>query len=148
MDATQREVHIVKHTLKPLFLFSLVAAALLGLVGCGGRAAAAQLLSPQAVYDRLPDLDDDTILLDVRTPEEWAEGHIEGATLLPLDALPSYAASLLPNKEAEIIVYCRSGNRSTQAVSYRVDAGYQNVSDMQGGILAWIEAGLPVVMTP
>jgi rhodanese-related sulfurtransferase len=130
----------------PLLILVALAAVALGLAGCGGSKARVHLVTPQSVYQRLPDLGDDLILLDVRTPEEWAAGHIEGATLIPLDDLGTRAASELP-KDAAIIVYCRSGNRSAEAASYLVNAGYTNVSDM-GGILGWIEAGLPVVAGP
>ncbi|HEC23769.1 MAG TPA: rhodanese-like domain-containing protein [Chloroflexi bacterium] len=118
-------------------------------VGCAPAAPAAEVtrVTPQEVYERLPELGDDLILLDVRTPEEWSEdGHIEGATLIPLSELETRAAAELP-KDAEIIVYCRSGNRSAQAAEYLVSAGYTRVSDM-GGIRDWIAAGYPVVKGP
>jgi rhodanese-related sulfurtransferase len=116
----------------------------LGLVGCASAAPQVTIAhpSPQEVYDRLQ-AGDDFILLDVRTPEEWDQGHIEGATLLPLQELETRAASEMP-KDAEIVVYCRSGNRSAQAAEYLAGAGYTHISDM-GGIQDWVAAGLPVV---
>ncbi len=121
--------------------------------GCSSPAAAEAVgsvkqVTPQTIAERLPeDLANGVILLDVRTPEEWAQdGHIEGATLIPLQELPDRAAQELP-KDAEIIVYCRSGNRSAQAASYLVDAGYGDVSDM-GGIADWKAAGNEVVYGP
>lgn len=114
------------------------------LVGCASAAPQATIAhpSPQDVYDRLQ-AGDNFILLDVRTPEEWADGHIDGATLIPLQELEARAASELP-KDADIVVYCRSGNRSAQAADYLAGAGYSHISDM-GGIQDWQAAGLPVV---
>ena len=60
---------------------------------------------------------DNFVLLDVRTPEEFAEGHIAGAVLLPYDQVEQKAASMLPEKEKPIIVYCRSGRRSAIAAA-------------------------------
>jgi phage shock protein E len=116
----------------------------LGLVGCASAAPQVTIAhpSPQEVYDRLQ-AGDDFILLDVRTPEEWDQGHIEGATLISLQELEARAASELP-KDAEIVVYCRSGNRSAQAAEYLAGAGYTHIGDM-GGIQDWVAAGLPVV---
>jgi rhodanese-related sulfurtransferase len=76
------------------------------------------------------------ILLDVRTAEEYAEKHIMGATLLPVDELSARAQLELPYKEALIMVYCRSGVRSAHAASILVNVGYTNVYDM-GGIIDW-----------
>lgn len=78
----------------------------------------------------------DIILIDVRTPSEFDEGHIEGAILLPLDTLSSNAEKVLKDKRAIIIVYCRSGNRSATAVDLLYDLGYANLYDM-GGIINW-----------
>lgn len=110
--------------------------------------AEVQQVMPQAVAERLPgDLEGDLILLDVRTPQEWEEdGHIEGATLIPLQELEARAGSELP-QDAEIVVYCRTGNRSAQAAEYLVSAGYADVSNM-GGIRDWVAAGEDVVYGP
>lgn len=79
---------------------------------------------------------DDFILVDVRTQEEYDEGHIEGALLLPLDQLETLSEEQLTDKDATILVYCRSGNRSAQASKILVDLGYQDVYDF-GGIIDW-----------
>ena len=76
------------------------------------------------------------VLLDVRTREEHAGGHIPGSTLLPLDQLPSKAATALPDRNAKIVVYCASGGRSAQAARYLAQLGYTDVSDL-GGIMGW-----------
>jgi rhodanese-related sulfurtransferase len=80
--------------------------------------------------------------LDVRTPEEYQAGHIPGATLIPLDQLAARAGELPVNEP--ILIYCRSGNRSLQAMNLLGEAGFQELSSMAGGISAWSAAGLPV----
>lgn len=88
------------------------------LVGCAGTAA-----EPVTVTDH-------TIIVDVRTADEYAQGHLEGATLLDLsggqlaDAIPTL------DPDAEYLVYCRSGNRSAQAVELMHDAGLTDVTDL------------------
>lgn len=79
---------------------------------------------------------EELIVLDVRTPEEYDEEHIEGALLIPDYDLKNLADSKLPDKDEKILVYCRSGNRSKSAAKVLVDMGYNNVHDF-GGIMNW-----------
>jgi phage shock protein E len=81
------------------------------------------------------------LLLDVRTPEEYADGHIAGSINIPLAELPNQLSQVPQN--VMVVVYCRSGNRSAQAVALLKDAGYTQVLDM-GGIVEWVNAGFPV----
>jgi rhodanese-related sulfurtransferase len=74
------------------------------------------------------------ILIDVRTPEEYAEGHIPTALNVPLADLPD--KMMTKDKNAHIVVYCRSGNRSASAQKILVDAGFKNVIDF-GAIGKW-----------
>ena len=76
------------------------------------------------------------IILDVRTEEEFAEGHIEGAILLPDSEVKEKADSVLGAKDQLILVYCRSGRRSKNAASQLVNLGYTNVKEF-GGIIDW-----------
>lgn len=76
------------------------------------------------------------VLLDVRTQEEYDAGHIASAVLLPYDEITVKAASVLPEKEKEIVLYCRSGRRSAIAKKALVELGYQKVEDF-GGINRW-----------
>ena len=76
------------------------------------------------------------ILLDVRSEEEFQASHIAGATLIPDYQLSEQAAVQLPDQDALIIVYCRSGVRSSTAAQKLADLGYTKVYDM-GGLLAW-----------
>lgn len=85
------------------------------------------------------------ITLDVRTPGEFAEGHIEGARLIDFQSgnFENEIAAL--DKNATYAVYCRSGNRSGQAVKVMQEAGFTNVFNMNGGVIDWSNAGLPLV---
>lgn len=76
------------------------------------------------------------VILDVRTLEEYNEGHIEGATLLPDNEIRNKAEITLYNKEEVILVYCRSGRRSEAAAKVLVEMGYTKVYDF-GGIIDW-----------
>lgn len=84
------------------------------------------------------------VLLDVRRPEEFAEGHIEGAINIPLEDLMANL-SQLPDKTAKIIVYCKSGHRAAMATQALIQNGYTTVLNLGGGIGAWIAAELPTV---
>ena len=79
---------------------------------------------------------EDFILLDVRTQEEYNQGHIPTAILLPYDEVEAKAAQLLPLKEQEIVIYCRSGRRSAIALEALQKLGYQKAEDF-GGISRW-----------
>ncbi len=76
------------------------------------------------------------IILDVRTQEEFEQGHIPGAILLLVDSILDGDLGILPDKNQIILVYCRSGNRSARAAKALVDAGYTKVYDF-GGIRDW-----------
>ena len=76
------------------------------------------------------------IIIDVRTEEEYDEGHIPGAVNLPLDNIGTVAPPQLPDKDQLILVYCRSGRRSKQAAQKLADQGYTNIVEF-GGINTW-----------
>ena len=82
------------------------------------------------------DQDSDIIIIDVRSEEEYQTGHIEGAVCIPNEVISDQIERLLSDKEQEILVYCRSGRRSSQAVDKLLDLGYTNVKDF-GGIIDW-----------
>ena len=91
-------------------------------------------ISPQEAKERM-DAKKDVIILDVRTQEEYDSGHIKNAVCLPNEDIIS-EPDILPDKEQEILVYCRSGNRSKQAAQKLADMGYENIIEF-GGILNW-----------
>ena len=85
----------------------------------------------------------DLVILDVRTASEYEEGHIEGAVNIPVQELSARLDEL--SREDELLVYCRTGNRSAQAVDILQDVGFTKIYHMNAGITGWIEAGYPVV---
>ncbi|WP_407313970.1 rhodanese-like domain-containing protein [Desulfosporosinus sp. SB140] len=92
-------------------------------------------IDPSEAQKRL-DSEKEIILLDVRTREEYLEKRIPRSTLVPLKVLAGEAGEKLPDKQATIFVYCRSGNRSRAAVKILIKQGYPNVFDL-GGIVHW-----------
>lgn len=82
------------------------------------------------------------LLVDVRTPEEYAGGHVPGAKNIPLDQLPARYHELAPYKEGEIYVICQSGRRSLAASQTLASAGYSPVN-VEGGTAGWRSAGFP-----
>lgn len=80
--------------------------------------------------------------LDVRTPDEWNEGHLSKSTLIPLDELASRVGEL--PRDREVVVICRSGNRSKEAMRILLDAGFTQVVGLEGGLKAWSAAGYAV----
>ena len=91
-----------------------------------------------------PEARPDAVLIDVRTPEEFAEGHVPGAENINLfdeDFAQRFAKF---DKKETIYVYCRSGNRSTKAQQALKKLGYTRVVNLKGGFLAWEAAGKPV----
>ena len=82
------------------------------------------------------DTEDGYVILDVRTQEEYDEGHVPGAVLIPNTEIETRAEEELPDKEQLILGYCRSGRRSKLAAQILADLGYTNVKEF-GGILDW-----------
>jgi len=86
----------------------------------------------------------DAIVLDVRTPGEYAQGHIPNATLIDFKA-PDFKDNLAGlDRDAAYIVHCRSGGRSTKSLTAFKELGFTNVLHLDGGFLAWQKAGLPI----
>lgn len=85
------------------------------------------------------------LMLDVREPEEWASGHVPGATHIPLGELGRRLADL--PRDRELLTVCARGNRSARAAELLQQAGYGRVASVSGGIVAWAERGLPVVVS-
>ena len=84
------------------------------------------------------------ILLDVRSPEEWAEGHAQGARFLPFREVDEKAAKILPDKDAPIVTYCAVGGRAAIAAHSLRQLGYTHVVAMKGGIDDLKAAGQPL----
>jgi rhodanese-related sulfurtransferase len=93
----------------------------------------------------------DRIILDVREVDEYEAGHVIDSLLIPvgeltsrLSELTTYSAELSSNSDVPIYVICRSGNRSKQASDILIKAGFKDVRNVEGGILAWQAAGFAV----
>ena len=78
----------------------------------------------------------EVVVVDVRTREEYDGGHIENAVLVPNESIGSEMPEALPDKEATLLIYCRSGRRSKDAAQKLLALGYQNVFDF-GGVIDW-----------
>jgi len=117
----------------------------------GASPATAEAAAPPAASDLAETIDaatlerlksqPDVVVIDVREPSEYAEAHIPGVTLIPLSEVPDRVAEIPTDKT--VILTCRTGNRSGQAATWLRSQGYTDVHNLQGGILAWQDAGLP-----
>ena len=116
---------------KLLTTISLALVAVFGLAACGSS-------DPVVVTD-------DVVIIDVRTPAEYAEGHLEGAVNIDVSA-PGFAEAIADlAADGEYIVYCRSGNRSAQAAAIMRDQGLENITDLGSLENASTSTGLVVV---
>ena len=127
----------------------------LGVAGCGGQAQtpavpAVVVETQPLVLQNLPlNVDvatveklrqqNDVVILDVREDYEYNDGHIPGATLVPLGQIPDRLDEVPRDKT--VIAVCRSGNRSSQATDFLRQQGFDNVHNMEGGMNAWSQAG-------
>ena len=105
---------------------------------CGARLGSSSGYRQITMNEALKMMKDekDYIILDVRRPDEYAEGHIPGAINVPNEEIGSSEIAELPNKSQLILVYCRSGRRSKEAAEKLVKLGYTNIVEF-GGILDW-----------
>jgi phage shock protein E len=139
---------------RKLLLLSILIVALL-LVACGGESTSAPVVDEAPVVDvsTLPDEvdvhtvasikdQDDVYVIDVREQWEYDDGHIPGVTLIPMNEVPNRLDEIPTDKD--VVVTCRSGNRSGQITDYLRQIGFDNVHNMSGGIVAWEAAGYPV----
>jgi rhodanese-related sulfurtransferase len=122
----------------------LLAGLLAFLVACGGGAApTAGDISAEETLARI-EKSDAPLLLDVRTPEEFAAGHVPAAWNLPIDQLPARLAELASHRSSGVIVYCERGPRAARAIEELRAAGFTDVQHLSGDMSGWREAGLPV----
>lgn len=108
-------------------------------VGCNQKETAMKNTYEQitpAEAKEIMDTEQNYIILDVRTEEEFAEGHVKDAILIPDTEITEKAEGILTDKEQQILVYCRSGRRSKNAANQLVELGYSNVKEF-GGIIDW-----------
>ena len=123
---------------KGLIIMLLISLSIFGLTACGGKQEKIndyeQITAEQA--KTIMDTQKDYVIIDARTEEEFAEGHIENAILIPEYEIAERAEKELSDKEQLILVYCRSGRRSKIASEELVKLGYTNVKEF-GGIIDW-----------
>ncbi len=123
---------------KGLIIMLLISLSLFGMTACDGENGKAstyeQITAEQA--KTIMDTENDYVIIDARTEEEFAEGHIKNAILIPEYEIAQRAEKEVPDKDALILVYCRSGRRSKIASEELVKLGYTNVKEF-GGIIDW-----------
>ncbi|MBO1436742.1 rhodanese-like domain-containing protein [Meiothermus sp. CFH 77666] len=90
--------------------------------------------------------EENVLFVDVREPEEFAQVRIEGALLIPLSEFAGRFSEI--PKDKPVVLYCRSGNRSAQAAGWLSAKGYSNLLNLDGGIMAWYQMGLPLDTQP
>ncbi len=88
----------------------------------------------------------DVVLLDVRTPEEFADGHLENSVNIDINDMNSFSEKVSSlDKETPVYVYCRSGGRSNKSAQYLKEQGFAVTYDLDGGISSWSNNGLKIV---
>jgi rhodanese-related sulfurtransferase len=126
-------------------ILTLVAYALLGGMGHAALAAdPAPTISQAELLARLEKKDPDLVVLDVRTPAEFAAGHVPGARNVSHDQLAAKLGELSSLKDKQLVLYCRSGRRSALAGQTLRDAGFTRLLHLQGDYLAWEAEHQPV----
>ena len=122
--------------LKGLIIMLFISLSMFGMSACSNSDSASyEQITPEQAKS-IMDTESDYIIIDARTAEEFAAGHIEDAILIPEYEIANRAEKELPDKDALILVYCRSGRRSKIASEELVKLGYTNVKEF-GGIIDW-----------
>ncbi len=119
----------------------VVLALLLSGIACASDVAT---VDGASLLKRVQSGDSTLVVLDVRTPQEFAEGHVPGAVNIPHDTLESRLAELEADRDKDVVVYCRSGRRAGMALTVLEKAGFERLSHLEGDYLAWSAAELPV----
>ena len=131
--------------MRQILLFAALATSLALLSGCTlskTKADTAEDMTGKAAYHKISAEEayemmiSQEIVVDVRTREEYDGGHIENAVLVPNESIGSEMPETLPDKEATLLIYCRSGRRSKDAAQKLLALGYQSVYDF-GGVIDW-----------
>lgn len=123
--------------------FALVTATLV----FAAEAAGPEPIEPKSLGARIAWADRSLVVLDVRTPEEFAAGHLPGAINIPHTELASRVAELEGSRDSDIVVYCRTGARSATALGVLEKSGFKRLFHLQGDYTRWSEEKRPVVKT-
>ena len=132
------EVPVQMKKVKGLIIMLLISLSLFGITACGsenGKSSTYEQITAEQAKT-IMDTEKGYVIIDARTEEEFAEGHIENAILIPEYEIANRAEKELTDKEQLILVYCRSGRRSKIASEELVNLGYTNVKEF-GGIIDW-----------
>ena len=132
--------------MRQILLFAALAASLALLSGCAlskAKADTAEDMPDKAAYQKISAEDtyemmvsQEVVIVDVRTPEEYDGGHIPNAILVPNESIGDDMPEALPDKEATLLIYCRSGRRSKEASEKLLKLGYKSIYEF-GGIIDW-----------
>lgn len=112
----------------------LVVCMCLLVVGCNNSSSQSHNISTLEVFNNIST--NKYVIIDVREIDEYKEGHIQNAINISVDDIKEEVEKVIVNKDTNIVVYCRSGSRSSEALKKLIDLGYTNVYDM-GGIISW-----------
>jgi rhodanese-related sulfurtransferase len=131
---------------RPARKLSLVAIAAfvalaLAQTGCGRRAFSAQVPAQEVLAEI--DAGSAPLILDVRTPAEYAKGHVPGARNISIDELSQRVGEIADHRTEEVVVYCERGPRAERASDLLTDAGFISVRHLEGDMSGWRAAGLP-----
>ena len=124
------------------------------LLACGAAAQAgdtpapAATISEDALGARQAARDATLVVLDVRTPEEYADGHVPGAINIPHDQVEPRLAELASARDKDVVVYCRSGKRAALALGVLQKSGFTKLLHLEGDMRAWSASGRPVETVP
>jgi rhodanese-related sulfurtransferase len=113
--------------------------------GFAAWASGPATIEPKALGERIAWADQSLVVLDVRTPAEFAEGHIPGALNIPHTEVAARIAELEGARDRDIVVYCRSGARAAQALEAQEKSGFERLFHLQGDYTRWSEEKRPVV---
>jgi rhodanese-related sulfurtransferase len=131
-----------------IWLWGIVIAFVIGMIAWQNSSSSTSKGYPLEIFleEAAEKRESGVFILDVRQPEEWNEYHVPGSTLIPLGELASRVDEL--PLDQEIVVVCRSGNRSAQGRDILIEAGFTQVTSLAGGLSQWRAAGYPVVSGP
>jgi rhodanese-related sulfurtransferase len=101
------------------------------------------LVSPASAI-RLINNNDDALIIDIRAVAEYKNGHIKGAKNVPLSQLTSKIEGFADYRNKPVLLYCNSGNTTSKAIRLLKKAGFENINNLEGGIMAWREANMPL----
>jgi rhodanese-related sulfurtransferase len=123
-------------------LIGLMALIIYRIQDLAAQPAAASLPAEITVQEAYQKYEQGAFLLDVREPDEWEDYHVPNTTLIPLSQLQGRVSEL--PRDQEVVVICRSGNRSQEGRDILLQAGFENVTSMTGGVIDWRVAGYPI----